>query len=237
MHKIGIISDTHNLLRTPVTDMLASCNAILHAGDISSPHILGQLQAIAPGYAVRGNTDREWAAALPAFLSMELFGIRICLIHDKKMIPESIQDRDLIIYGHSHKYEHLSKNGQTWLNPGSCGKKRFALPVTMAVLTIDAAVPEPVSGSTIKTPGFQIEKITFQETGKPAWQDSSTGMPPLSEMKQIVKKVMRETDRGTPVERIAAKCRIREELAAQICRLYLTHPGVTPDGILGKMGL
>ena len=56
-------------------------------------------------------------------------------------------------------------------------------------------------------------------------------------MKQIVKKVMRETDRGTPVERIAAKCRIREELAAQICRLYLTHPGVTPDGILGKMGL
>lgn len=222
MHKIGILSDTHNLLRESVIDILRSCEVILHGGDIHSRQILEQLEAIAPVYAVRGNADKEWAADLPQTLSMELFGIKIFMIHNKKMIQEDIQDRDLIIYGHSHKYERLQKNGQIWLNPGSCGRRRFSLPVTMAVLT--------ASGDGT----FQIEQISLKTDRK---SDKPVTVTSPTNMKQTVIYVMKETDKGKSVETIAKNGGIRQELAEQICRLYLTHPGVSADGILGKMGL
>lgn len=220
MHKIGILSDTHNLLRKPVADILLSCDVILHGGDISTPQILKQLESIAPVYAVRGNTDREWAAHLPQTLSVELFGIQIFMIHNKKQIRENLQKKDLIIYGHSHKYEELHTDGQIWLNPGSCGKRRFSLPLTMAVLTI------PRHGV------FEIEKICL-EAGK----HTPEHMPSAEAARELVLCVMRETDKGKSVETIAKNLKISQELAEQICRLYLTHPGVTADGILGKMGL
>lgn len=125
MHKIGIISDTHNLLRTSVVTILRTCEVILHGGDIHSKKILDQLQDIAPVYAVRGNADKEWAALLPQSLFIELFGIKIFMIHNKKFIHEDLREQDLIICGHSHKYEKLTKDGQIWLNPGSCGRRRF----------------------------------------------------------------------------------------------------------------
>lgn len=220
MHTIGILSDTHNLLRKPVTDLLHTCDVILHAGDLSTPQILQQLESIAPVYAVRGNTDREWAKRLPRTLSIELFGIRIFMIHNQKQIQDDLQKKDLIIYGHSHKYEELYKNGQTWLNPGSCGRRRFSLPLTMAVLS----VPEPGR--------FTIEKICLQ-VGKNVPEQ----ILPVTDMKKLVQCVMQETDKGKSVEMMAKDLKISQDLAAQICRLYLTHPGVNADGILGKMGL
>lgn len=224
MYKIGILSDTHNLLRESVTDLLRTCDVILHAGDISSPQLLNQLKSIAPLYAVRGNTDKELAAELPHSLSINLYGINIFMIHNKKLITDDIHDKNLIIYGHSHKYEQLQNNGQTWLNPGSCGRRRFSLPVTMAVLSV------PELGA------FEIQRIQFSSDGKSA--DCITGsMPSGQNMKQIVIRVMKETDKGKSVQDIAKVCQISEELSTQICRLYLTHPGVTPDGILGKMGM
>lgn len=220
MHKIGILSDTHNLLRESVIDILRTCDVILHGGDIHTKQILDQLKTIAPVYAVRGNADKEWAASLPQTLSTELFGIKIFMIHNKKMIREDIHDKDLIIYGHSHKYEKLQKSGQIWLNPGSCGRKRFSLPVTMAVLTV------PTNGH------FQIEQILLD-----AGKHSESSAAPQKNMKPIVIYVMKETDKGKSVEAIAKNGHISPELAEQICRLYLTHPGVSADGILGKMGL
>jgi len=220
MHKIGILSDTHNLLRKSVIDILHSCEIILHGGDIHTLQVLEQLEAVAPVYAVRGNADKEWAAGLPQTLSIELFGIKIFMIHNKKMIREDIQDKDLVIYGHSHKYENLQKNGQIWLNPGSCGRRRFSLPVTMAVLTAAG------DGT------FQIEQIHLDADRK---AERPVTVP--KNMKHIVTYVMKETDKGKSVETIAKNGRISQELAEQICRLYLTHPGVSADGILGKMGL
>lgn len=221
MYKIGIISDTHNLLRKEVIDNLISCSAILHAGDIQAPHILEQLESIAPVYAVRGNVDKDWAASLPYARSLELFGLKIYMAHNKKHIQEHAQGHDLVIYGHSHKYEELKKDGAAWLNPGSCGPRRFALPVTMAVLTItDTALP----------PHFQIERIQLNAAAKHTAALNK-------DMKEIVLFVMKETDKGKPAAAIAQSCQISEELATQICRLYLTHPGVSADGILGKMGL
>ncbi|MDE7311466.1 MAG: metallophosphatase family protein [Eubacterium sp.] len=233
-HKIGILSDTHNLLRPAVTDILSTCDAILHGGDFSAPHILSQLTAIAPVYAVRGNTDTDKAFdRIPQTLSLEVFGIRIFLIHNRQMIQTCLRDRDLIVYGHSHKYEHVQTNGQTWLNPGSCGRKRFLLPLTMAVLTIEE------NGT------FQIEKIQFEKIQiennqiqrAKSIQAEPSSLPPQKDLKQIVLRVMKETDHGKPVSAIAQSCGISQELAEQVCRLYLTHPGVSADGILGKMGV
>lgn len=220
MHKIGVISDTHGLLRTNVTEILRTCDTILHGGDFGTPQIVDQLKAIAPLHAVRGNTDKDWAAGLAQSLSMELYGVKIFLIHNKRMIREDIHDRDIIIYGHSHKFEELHKNGQTWLNPGSCGTRRFSLPVTMAIISVSA------DGA------FEIERIPLD-----AATDAASKTAPIKDMRSIVIYVMRGTDKGKPVEAIAKSCKISEELAAQICRLYLTHPGVSPDGILKKMGL
>lgn len=131
--KIGIISDTHNLLRKEVLAELSSCQVILHGGDISKPEILQELQKIAPVYAVRGNNDKEWAEGMPEILNLWIAGLSICIAHKKKDLPEDLKDFDLIIYGHSHKYELIEKKHQTFLNPGSCGPRRFSQPITMAV--------------------------------------------------------------------------------------------------------
>lgn len=217
VHKIGVISDTHGLLRENMMQILCTCDVILHSGDIHTRHILEQLKAAAPLYAVCGNADRTLASDLPETFSAELFGIKIFMIHNKKQIQRDLSSRQLIIYGHSHKYAQTQADGQIWLNPGSCGPRRFSLPVTMAVIHTDG-------GGT-----FQIEQI---DLSSPAQAD--TLLPP-DKMKTIVERVIKETDRGTPVENIAKKCRIPVELAAQICRLYLTHPGIHADGILKKM--
>lgn len=102
--KIGIISDTHDLLRPEVVDALQGCDYILHGGDISSQRILDQLEQIAPVKAVRGNNDKEWADHLPFFLDFELGGLRIYMAHKKKDLPEDLTPYHLVIYGHSHQY-------------------------------------------------------------------------------------------------------------------------------------
>lgn len=226
MYKIGILSDTHDLLRDSVVQILRTCDAILHAGDFSSPQIFHQLQSIAPTYAVRGNTDKEWADGLPLSLSIELSGLKLFLIHNKNSICEDIRDRQIIICGHSHKYEESHKNGQIWLNPGSCGKRRFLLPVTMAVIFV------------YENGSFDIRRIDPALSGPDAVRDINAGtMPPVKDMKALVQRVMKETDKGHSVETIAGNCHISADLADKICRLYLTHPGVSADGILQKMGL
>lgn len=222
MSKIGVLSDTHNCLRQPVTELLQSCDAIIHAGDFCSPDIFYQLQSIAPLYAVRGNVDKDWAINLPETLSIELFGLKIFIVHNRKTIPksEALSHKDFIIYGHSHKYEEIKADGLTWLNPGSCGPKRFLLPVTMAVIHIEEGH------------AYQIERIEFPYgKGSPEKEGSPENI------RTIVQNVMRETDKGKSVTSIARKNHISEELATLICRLYLTHPGVDVDGILKKMGL
>ena len=221
-HKIGILSDTHSLLRPSVTKLLHTCDAMIHRGDFDTPNILSKLSSIAPFYAVRGNADTDSAFDhIPETLSLELYGVRIFVIHNRKMIRQDICGYDIILCGHSHSYECLQKNGQTWLNPGSCGRKRFLLPLTMAVLTI------------MENGRFQIEKIELAKAEK-----APRALPPSAkDIKQTVLRVMKETDKGKPVDAIAQSCGISRELAEQICRLYLTHPGVSADGILGKMGL
>lgn len=220
MTKIGVLSDTHNLLREPVKDILRGCDAILHAGDIGGQGIVQELSSIAPFYAVCGNTDKAKASLFPQSLSLELFGLKLFLIHQKTKIRETISDKDIIIYGHSHKYEETLQNGQIWLNPGSCGPKRFSLPVTMAVIHTDGLRP------------CHIERIDFIPPVK-----NAEPLAANKDLRAIIINVMRETDKGKSIAAMAKHNHISEELATQICRLYVTHPGVSAEGILSKMGL
>ena len=135
MYKIGVISDTHGLLRDEVIVHLKKCDAILHAGDVNTPEIIEVLSQIAPLYVVRGNNDKEqWAEALPDHLCMSLGGKTFYMVHQKKDVPKVLEKVDFVIYGHSHKYNFVKEENKTWLNPGSCGKRRFGLPITMACL-------------------------------------------------------------------------------------------------------
>ena len=139
--KIAVLSDTHGLLREQVKEIIGECEAIIHAGDINSQKILDQIAAAGqkndPFYVVRGNNDKEWAKDIPETLEFELNHVKFFLVHNKKDIPEDLGDIQLIIYGHSHKYSEEEKEGRLWLNPGSCGKRRFHQPITMAVLTLE----------------------------------------------------------------------------------------------------
>lgn len=229
MHKIGIISDTHGLLRPEVMEVLKGCEAVLHGGDINSYRILEQLNGIAPTYAVRGNNDKEWAKDLPETLLIELFGIRFFMVHNKKYIPKDLKDIDIIVYGHSHKYEEKNEDGILRLNPGSCGPRRFTQPITFAVIEVG----EDGSYRVGKT------EIPHTQKGDPSNEEKERmeGGIKGRDMKRIIRSVMRDTDKGVSVQRIAVRNNIDEELAEQICRLYLTHPGVNADGIMSKMGL
>lgn len=218
MHRIGIISDTHGLLRPEVAEGLRGCERILHGGDINSPEILEALQKIAPTFAVRGNNDKEWAKNLPETLSINLYGLHFFMVHNKKHIPKEAKSIDVIIYGHSHKYEEKHNDGRFLLNPGSCGPRRFNQPVTFAVLEIGE------DGS------VRVEKIEIAHQVK---ERGGIGR----NRKKVVQAVMRDTDRGRSVREIAVRNGIDNELAQQICRLYLTHPGINAEGILEKMGM
>ena len=134
---IGLISDTHGLLREEVLAYLKGCDLILHAGDVNEPEILEALRQMAPLKVVRGNNDKgEWAMQLPLYEDFTLEGLRFYLVHQKKDLPKALTTYDVVITGHSHRYHDMIENGVHYLNPGSCGKRRFDLPITMALLQL-----------------------------------------------------------------------------------------------------
>ena len=138
--RVGVIADTHGLLRPEAVAALASVDLIVHAGDIGSQAILDELGEIAPVVAVRGNNDRDaWAHSLPDTATTEVGGVRLYVIHDLKTLrtnPAAL-GVDVIISGHSHKPMVQHRGGVMLLNPGSAGPRRFKLPISVARLIID----------------------------------------------------------------------------------------------------
>ena len=129
--KLAILSDTHGLLRPQVVEYLKTADAILHGGDINKPAIVEQLQQFAPLYIVRGNNDKEWAEDIPHDLTVTLEGVTFFMVHNKKEVPVDLSGVDVVVFGHSHKYVQEEKDGILWLNPGSCGPRRFHQEITM----------------------------------------------------------------------------------------------------------
>jgi len=136
---IGVISDTHGLLRPEAAKALHGVELIIHAGDVNQPEILSALKNIAPTVSVRGNVDHGiWAQGLPRTRSVEVGEIRILVIHnlDDLGVDPAADGFAAVISGHSHKPSIARKNGVLFLNPGSAGPKRFKLPVTISLVRV-----------------------------------------------------------------------------------------------------
>ncbi len=136
---VGVISDTHGLLRPEVDKYLEGSDVIVHAGDIGSVEIISKLKKIAPVKAIRGNVDKEkWFDEFPETLEFMVGDKKIFVIHNIKEIDFNLKEKkfDIIINGHSHKPVIKKENGVLYLNPGSACKRRFNLPVSIAKLLI-----------------------------------------------------------------------------------------------------
>lgn len=138
--KIGLISDTHGLLRPQALDALKGCEQLIHAGDIGKASILEALRAIAPLTVVRGNNDQDdsWASDVPYSAVLQAQGIGIYVTHIPADVPRSLPDDiRVVVVGHSHKPLIEQRAGVLFINPGSAGPRRFKLPISVAVLHID----------------------------------------------------------------------------------------------------
>jgi uncharacterized protein len=144
-HRIGLISDTHGLLRPEALRALQGVEAIVHAGDIGDPAILTTLRTLAPVTAVRGNVDRErWAQKLPLTAVLALDAVRIYVLHslrDLAISPEATGIR-VAVSGHTHQPAQAERHGVLFVNPGSAGPRRFSAPVSLALLHVRDATVE-----------------------------------------------------------------------------------------------
>ena len=146
--KLAILSDTHGLLRPEVVEHLKTADGILHGGDLNKQEIVDQLRQYAPLYVVRGNNDKAWAEDIPHHLTVTLGGVTFAMVHNKKELPADLTGVDAVVFGHSHKYVQEEKDGVLWLNPGSCGPRRFHQEITMMTAEVE-------DGS------IRVEKITI----------------------------------------------------------------------------
>jgi len=138
---LGVISDTHGLLRDEALALLADCSPLIHLGDVGDPAILERLSAIAPVYAIRGNIDRDGeCATLPTHRRLVINGRALQLVHDIADIDERMAF-EAVLHGHSHKpcneWRGSADGRRLWFNPGAAGKRRFRLPITLGKLWID----------------------------------------------------------------------------------------------------
>ena len=156
---VGLISDTHGLLRPEAFDALRGSDHIIHAGDIGDPDILHVLEEIAPVTAVRGNCDREgWAACFNATEVVEIGALAIYVIHDLAQLDlePAAAGIHVVISGHSHQPKSERRDGVLFVNPGSAGPRRFALPVSVARLVL--------GGTALKRTAVQAQLIELQLT-------------------------------------------------------------------------
>ena len=148
--RVGLISDTHGLLRPEALDFLVGCDHIIHGGDIGGPEILERLGAIAPLTVVRGNNDSAaWARSIPETARLALGGVDVFVIHDLKQLATDpgaaaqAAGARVIVSGHSHKPSRSERGGVLYVNPGSAGRRRFSLPITAGELLIGSKAGAP----------------------------------------------------------------------------------------------
>lgn len=225
LHRIAVISDTHGMLRPEVIEILQSAELILHAGDFAGKSTFDRLAEMKEMRAVRGNCDGGWAEALPEELLLELYGWKIYMIHNIKKMTARAGEADILVCGHSHKYSEKTENGKLWLNPGSCGPRRFGRPVSMAVLEIDT-----------EACSLKVRRIDL--AGENDRKLSSEALHPdvqSGDLREAVELVVKDLKKGRTVDEIVKKRGLSGELTEQICQIYFTHPGIDEQGILNRI--
>ena len=258
--KIAILADTHSLLREEVIATIKDCDLILHGGDIASKEVCDRIRELGEAYFVRGNADKEWAEEIPYELETEICGYRFYMVHKKSDICQDLSSIDFVIYGHSHKYEQKTEGSITYLNPGSCGPRRFTQSVTMMVMEIDEKSRswrvEKLDLSQILRKGSKLPSPT-EERILPDSSDVSnnvlrgtggttvdtlghkTGSHDITivgrEMDILIKNIIKDMNSNRPVEKIAQRNRVEKALVEEILQIYTTHPGIDVDGILNRM--
>jgi putative phosphoesterase len=219
-HKIAVISDTHSILRPEIKEILTECEMILHTGDISSKETADEIMECGKTYFVRGNADKgHWAEEIPAVRELNIYGLEIYMIHNCKLIEEDVSEKDIVLYGHSHKYLQSEKDGVCFFNPGSCGPRRFHQEITMAILMVDER-----DGS------FSFKKVDIS----PVLKSDSVKLPER-DMAKLVRNIMRQMDAGKTVEEISKRNRVDVQIVNQILQIYTTHQGIDVQGILDRM--
>lgn len=164
--RIGLISDTHGLLRPEALAFVDGCAHILHAGDIGDPAILAALAQRAPVSAVRGNNDSgAWARDLPETLCLALGGVGFCLHHDRATLAAVPAGVRVLVTGHSHRPRTSDEGGVLHVNPGSAGRRRFSLPLTVAELVLAADA--------------LVVRVLDLGVAPPAWREGEGGRFPL----------------------------------------------------------
>ena len=217
--KEAIISDTHSLLRDEVTEKIIDCDIILHGGDIASKETVEAIEKLGRAYFVRGNADKDWAEGIPYEQEVEICGYRFYMVHKKSDIRKDLSGIDFVIYGHSHKYEQKTEYGINYLNPGSCGPRRFTQPVTLMLMEIDE-----------KSKAWNVEKVDLSPILK-----KGAKLPPQKEMDILIKSIVKDMNANKSVEKIAERNRVDRALVEEILQIYTTHPGIDVDGILNRM--
>jgi putative phosphoesterase len=143
---VGVISDTHGLLRSQAVEALRGSDVIIHAGDVGNAAIIDELGHLAPTFAVRGNIDRgDWAAALPATQRVEIGELTLYVLHDIAELDVDPPTAGIaaVVFGHSHQPSIETCDGVIYLNPGSAGPRRFKLPVALARVTVSGRQMRP----------------------------------------------------------------------------------------------
>lgn len=221
-HKIAVISDTHSLLRPEILDKIKKCELILHAGDIASKEAAEEIATMGRACFVRGNADKDsWAEGIPVSRELELWGLSVFMIHNIRQVKEDLSDKDIVIYGHSHKYSEEYRGKVCYFNPGSCGPRRFHQEITMAILTIEE----------------EDKSFTFEKIDVSPHLTADSGKLPGKDMAKLIKRIMKQMDEGRAVEEIAEKNRVEEKFVRQILQIYTTHPGIDMQGILDRLDI
>ena len=188
-------------------------------------------------YVVRGNADKEWAQTLPVCAEFSLAGVRFLLIHNKQELPENPGDAQIVIYGHSHRYAREDRDGRLWLNPGSCGRRRFYQNITMALLTLEGPERSDWKVERIEIPHEIAAGREKDGTENEVYRRKKISVNPgtKKDVLRTVEAILKRMDRGQDVLQAAKELRLDPEYVEDVYRMKVTHPGITAREILNKI--
>ena len=223
--RAAVISDTHGLLRPEVEKLIATCDVVIHGGDFSDQMLYHRLNTRQPLYAVRGNNDNGWSKSLPTIRRFSLAGVRFIMAHDRADIPRDLKEEQVVLFGHSHRYHQQMEGGRLWLNPGSCGYKRFTLPLSMAVMTLQDGE-------------YQVEPIWLdEEYGRSREDVAKEAGQKEGEKEQLflVAKSMRFIKKGEKVSWVADNLEAEPAFVEAICQILAAQPGADAHQVLARL--